>query len=42
MNDVITIGVDLAKNVFQVRGVDAGGAVGVAPGNVWTDDPQFE
>jgi len=23
MNEVITIGVDLAKNVFQVHGVDA-------------------
>ena len=27
MNEGITIGVDLAKNVFQVHGVDAGGAV---------------
>ena len=27
MHDVITIGVDLAKNVFQVHGVDAEGAV---------------
>jgi len=27
MNEVITIGVDLAKNVFQVHGVDADGAV---------------
>ncbi len=27
MNEVITIGVDLAKNVFQVHGVDAEGAV---------------
>ena len=27
MNEVITIGVDLAKNVFQVHGVDAAGAV---------------
>ena len=27
MNEVITIGVDLAKNVFQVHGVDAGGSV---------------
>jgi transposase len=27
MNEVITIGLDLAKNVFQVHGVDAGGAV---------------
>ncbi len=27
MNDVITMGVDLAKNVFQVHGVDAEGAV---------------
>jgi len=27
MTDVITIGVDLAKNVFQVHGVDAEGAV---------------
>jgi len=26
MNEVITIGVDLAKNVFQVHGVDAEGA----------------
>jgi transposase len=27
MNEVITIGVDLAKNVFQVHGVDASGQV---------------
>ncbi len=27
MKEVITIGVDLAKNVFQVHGVDADGAV---------------
>ncbi len=27
MTDVITIGVDLAKNVFQVHGVDAAGGV---------------
>ena len=27
MNEVITIGVDLAKNVFRVHGVDAEGAV---------------
>lgn len=27
MNDVITIGVDLAKNVFQIHGVDAEGGV---------------
>ncbi len=27
MNQVITIGLDLAKNVFQAHGVDAGGAV---------------
>ena len=27
MGDVITIGVDLAKSVFQVHGVDAAGAV---------------
>ncbi len=27
MNEVITIGVDLAKNVFQVHGVDAKGDV---------------
>ena len=27
MSEVITIGVDLAKNVFQVHGVDAEGAV---------------
>ena len=26
MNEVITIGVDLAKNVYQVHGVDAAGA----------------
>ncbi len=27
MNDVVTIGVDLAKNVFQSHGVDAEGGV---------------
>ena len=27
MNEVTTIGVDLAKNVFQVHGVDASGEV---------------
>ena len=27
MDEVITIGVDLAKNVFQVHGVDAEGAL---------------
>ncbi len=27
MNEVITIRVDLAKNVFQVHGVDAEGAI---------------
>lgn len=27
MGDVITIGVDLAKSVFQVHGVDAEGTV---------------
>ncbi len=27
MNEGITIGVDLAKNVFQVHGIDAEGAV---------------
>jgi transposase len=27
MGEVITIGVDLAKNVFQVHGIDAAGAV---------------
>ena len=27
MSEVITIGVDLAKNVFQVHGIDAEGAV---------------
>ncbi len=27
MNEVTTIGVDLAKNVFQVDGVDASGEV---------------
>ena len=27
MNEVITIGVDLAKNVFQVHGVDGEGEV---------------
>ena len=27
MGEVITIGIDLAKNVFQVHGVDAAGAV---------------
>ena len=30
MNEVITIGVDLAKNVFQVHGVDAKGDVMIA------------
>ncbi len=27
MNEITTIGIDLAKNVFQVHGVDASGAV---------------
>ena len=27
MNEVITIGVDLAKNIFQVHGIDAEGTV---------------
>ena len=27
MNEAITIGVDLAKNVFQVHGIDAEGGV---------------
>ena len=27
MNEVITIGVDLAKNVFQIHGVDDAGNV---------------
>ncbi len=27
MNEVITIGLDLAKNVFQIHGVDASGRV---------------
>ena len=27
MNEVTTIGVDLAKNVFQVHGVDGAGAI---------------
>jgi hypothetical protein len=27
MNEVSTIGLDIAKSVFQVHGVDAGGAV---------------
>jgi transposase len=27
MSEVTTIGIDLAKNVFQVHGVDAGGMV---------------
>jgi hypothetical protein len=31
MGDVITIGVDLAKSVFQVHGVDAAGSVVVPP-----------
>ena len=26
MNEVITIGVDLAKNVFQIHGIDAEGS----------------
>ena len=35
MNEVITMGVDLAKNVFQVHGVDAEGETrsGVGRGN---------
>jgi transposase len=28
MMDVVTIGLDLAKNVFQVHGVDADGGIG--------------
>ena len=31
MNEVVTVGVDLAKNVFQVHGVDAEGTVVVRP-----------
>jgi transposase len=27
MGDVITIGVDLAKSVFQIHGIDAAGAI---------------
>jgi transposase len=27
MNDVVTVGIDLAKNVFAVHGVDATGRV---------------
>jgi transposase len=27
MDEISTIGLDIAKNVFQVHGVDAGGAV---------------
>ena len=27
MNDVITMGIDLAKNVFAVQGIDATGRV---------------
>jgi transposase len=27
MNEIITIGVDLAKNVFQVHGINAEGTV---------------
>ena len=27
MNDVVTVGIDLAKNVFAVHGVDASGRV---------------
>ena len=27
MTEVITIGLDIAKNVFQVHGIDAGGGV---------------
>lgn len=27
MNDVVTIGIDLAKNVFAVHGVDATGRI---------------
>ena len=29
MGQVVTIGLDIAKSVFQVHGVDAAGAVGV-------------
>ena len=31
MNEVTTIGLDLAKNVFQVHGVDDFGSSGGAP-----------
>ncbi len=31
MNEVTTIGLDLAKNVFQIHGVDPGGALDGAP-----------
>jgi transposase len=31
MTEVITIGVDLAKNVFQTHGVDAEGGVAFRP-----------
>ena len=34
MDEVITIGVDLAKNVFQIHGVDAEGAV-VVRRQIW-------
>ncbi len=29
MTDVVTVGLDLAKNVFQVHGVDADGRIGL-------------
>jgi transposase len=32
MNEITTIGLDLAKHVFQVHGVDASGAPVVASG----------
>jgi transposase len=31
MEQLVTIGLDLAKNVFQVHGVDAGGTVVLRP-----------
>jgi transposase len=33
MNEITTIGLDLAKHVFQVHGVDASGATNFRPGS---------
>jgi transposase len=38
MGDITTIGLDLAKNVFQVHAVDVAGSV--VPRKKFSDDPQ--